>query len=39
VIGAAIAILAGRASEFRHSDHNRAFGQVSEVSPESAERL
>ena len=39
VIGAAIAVLAGGAAEFRHGDDHRVFGQIAEVGPESAERL
>ena len=39
MIGAAIAILAGGAAEFRHGDDDRVFGQIAEVSPESAQRL
>ena len=39
VIGAAVAVLARRASELRHRDDNGVFAEIAEIDPESGERL
>src|SRR5204863_3805909 len=39
VIGAAIAVLAGGASELRHRDHDGIFSEIAEIGPECSDRL
>ena len=39
VVGAAIAVLARRASELRHRDDDGVFAQIAEIDPERGERL
>ena len=39
VIGAAIPVFAGGASEFGHRDNHRVFGEVAKIGPERGQRL
>src|SRR5439155_12877461 len=39
VIGAAIAVLAGGASELRHRDHDCIFSEIAEIDPECGQGL
>src|SRR5580692_9295244 len=39
VVGAAIAIFAGGAAEFRHGHDDGVFAEVAEISPKSRDRL
>jgi len=39
VVGAAVAVLARGAAEFGHGDDHRVFPEISEIGPESGERM